>query len=198
MSRIVFSDGVDTVEVSGCERSHLDLVCRDAGTTMHPKLPPVPDLYVHSADGFGVGLNRVLDVGSDVLRLAARVHGQCEIHGFVEGRNRVWFSDLVLRGLEFGVLRVTIPRTGKASFPSGWLEVVSLLCAHRRDRPVVSSYSVCDIFPSSPVPFRFEEDRGRRWLRKNPDERFRLGMRALRHLRHDLEWMPDNWGTFRF
>lgn len=100
----------------------------------------------------GIILNTAILVGGDAVKLAARIDGQCEIHGFVEGKNRAWFADLVDRALEDGVFRrgMHVPdRPGDLGTwrDQGWDEVTALLRS-RDDGPVVMSYSVCDGFPN--------------------------------------------------
>lgn len=43
-------------------------------------------------DPFRLQMNTALQFGSDDIRLAARVHGQCEVHGWVAGPNRAWLA----------------------------------------------------------------------------------------------------------
>src|SRR5690606_31251558 len=45
-----------------------------------------------------VSLNTALDTGSDALRLLARLHGQCELHCWVDGPNRAWLADIIVAG----------------------------------------------------------------------------------------------------
>ncbi len=52
-------------------------------------------------------LNTVCAVGSDPLKLYARIHGQCEIHCYVEGRNREWLASIIQLGLDCGLYRKT-------------------------------------------------------------------------------------------
>lgn len=110
-------------------------------------------------DPFSVCLNTALRYGSDPVRLAARIHGQCEIHAWVDGKNRAWLADLVQRGLDEKVYRAGIwyvdrvsdgPAIGQSDrkwSDQGWGEVIALLRS-RDDGPVVMSYSVCDQFPN--------------------------------------------------
>jgi hypothetical protein len=103
----------------------------------------------------GIYLNTAILVGSDSVKLAARIDGQCEIHAFVEGKNRTWFADLVDRALEDGVFRrglwfkphLNTPAGAEVWHEQGWDDVTKLLRS-RDDGPVVMSYSVCDGFPN--------------------------------------------------
>jgi len=113
-------------------------------------------------DPFAVCLNTAMRYGSDPVRLAARIHGQCEIHCYVEGINRAWLANLVEQGLEDRVYRDGIWYVDRvceghpAAQPDrkwcdqGWGEVMKLL-RDRDDEPVVMSYSVCDGFPNQEI-----------------------------------------------
>jgi hypothetical protein len=54
---------------------------------------------------FAIALNTALALGSDAVRFSARMHGSCEIHAWVDGRNRWWISDIIEEGLASGVTR---------------------------------------------------------------------------------------------
>lgn len=174
MSRIYFHSQDGTAEVRGSERAHAGVTCANLALVML-HLDPfrtdrilqfiAPSHYLHkssldramksfetcfaigeltfnlpdgtTADAFTVGLDTCLTVGSDVVKFMARLHGQCEIHGYVEGPNRRWLADIVDQGLDDGLLRRE----------SGWESVVKLLLS-ADDKPVVTSYSVCDGFPN--------------------------------------------------
>lgn len=102
------------------------------------------------ADGtpiFGLVLNTVLAVGSPALQLCARLHGQCEIHAYVEQKNSAWLAQVIEEGLESKVLRDGLVRSDKQL--TGWRDVIALL--GRAKGPVVTSYSVCEEFPNSDV-----------------------------------------------
>lgn len=86
---------------------------------------------------FTVTLNTAWDLGNDQVRLLARLHGQCEIHCWVDGPNRRWLSEIIRAGRKTNVLR-----SGQ-----GWEAVANLLDS-RDDGPVVCSYSVCEMFPN--------------------------------------------------
>jgi hypothetical protein len=88
---------------------------------------------------FPLLLNTALVVGSDPICLLARVHGQCELHCYVEGPNRAWMADLIDQGRAAGVYRAG----------AGWEELAELLRA-RDDEPVIADYSVTDSFPHCP------------------------------------------------
>ncbi|MER5649667.1 hypothetical protein [Streptosporangium sp. NPDC002524] len=100
---------------------------------------------------FDLAFNTALQVGSDTVKLAARIYGQAEIHGYVEGPNRAWLAGLIDRGLAEGVLRRGFSVTsGSATswLETGWREVAEFLRS-RDDEPVVMNGSLAgNFFPS--------------------------------------------------
>lgn len=142
---------------------------------------------------FSLVLNTALRLGSDPVRLAARLHGQCEIHAYVEGPNRAWLADIIEQGRQFEFYR-----NGQ-----GWEDVVALL---RRDAtsPVVTSYSVCEQFPNAgianwnpPLDDDGEKDWDA-WYRLSDQTRWETALASLRASRGGLELKPDNWSNFSF
>lgn len=87
-------------------------------------------------DNFDLQLNTVLAIGNDPLCLFARLHGQVEIHAYVEGPHRSWLAGVIVDGLELGIFRQG----------AGWDGVIELL-RQADDAPVVTSYSITDPFP---------------------------------------------------
>ncbi|MEU4234890.1 hypothetical protein AB0F17_62345 [Nonomuraea sp. NPDC026600] len=106
----------------------------------------------HTLSTFEMAFNTALQLGSDAVRLAARVYAQSELHAFVEGGNRAWLAGLIDAGLAEDVLRWTLPRQGRPSRdPSGWAQVASFL-RERDDEPVVLSSTLAGSwFPSAEV-----------------------------------------------
>lgn len=141
---------------------------------------------------FWTTLNTTLAMGSDAVKLLARVHGQCELHGWVAEESAPWLADIIADGLNSGVLR-----PGK-----GWDTVEELLRDPGSD--VVMSYSVTDSFPS--VYFLLEDDDGEmdetEDLYELPHDE--LWSRCLAKLKSSefeswqLELSPDTWGTFKY
>lgn len=106
-------------------------------------------------DAFQLVLNSAVTVGNDALRLAARIHGQCEIHAYIEGLNRAWVAGIMQAGLDAGIYRKGL---WYEPFPyesarerkwaaQGWENVITFLRS-RDDEPIVMSYSVCEWFPN--------------------------------------------------
>ncbi|MEV6432605.1 hypothetical protein [Nocardia sp. NPDC051463] len=133
-------------------------------------------------------LNTLILLGNDSVRLAARVHAQCEIHGYVEGEDRVWLAGLVRGARTDGVFRDGM----------GWESVIALL-ESRADEPVVMSYSVCDGFPNDTattwVPPENDPDR-EAWYELSHEEQWRTGMEWLRE--HGGCLQPGKWSDYRF
>lgn len=162
----------------------------------------VAGVALHTMD---VGLNTALAAGSDPIKLAAKLHGYCELHAWVDGPDRAWLAGIMQEGLDIGLYRRGIwyskmpdgPRDQWT--PQGWEDVITLLRA-RDDEPVVTSYTVCDGFPNPEfgwmqpwpdgVPKTWDAlsdeqqqertDRSEAWYDLDHDERWRISMEALR------------------
>lgn len=110
----------------------------------------VAEVELHTSN---VELNTALVAGSDPIRLAAKIHGWCESHCWVEGQDRMWLADIIDQGLDAGLYRRGFWYADQSDGPKdkwssqGWEEVQTLLRS-RDDEPVVMSYSVGDSFPS--------------------------------------------------
>ena len=68
-------------------------------------------------DPWAVQLNTALAYGSDPIKLMAYIHGQCEIHLWVAGKNRAWMANIIEKGLQEKIYRKDM----------GWEGVVELL-----------------------------------------------------------------------
>jgi len=142
---------------------------------------------------FTAALNTAYVLGSDPMKLLARLHGQCELHCYVEGANRAWLADIIERGRTVGIMRKD----------SGWESVVTLLRS-RNDSPVVTSYSVCEQFPNSGIAsWQAPEDEDGElnydaWYDLPDEDRWSLAIAGLRKRKGGLELKPGNWNTFYF
>jgi hypothetical protein len=157
-------------------------------------------------DGFSLALNTALVVGGDALRLSARVHGSCEIHGWVDGPNRAWLADIVDEGLASGVLR----RAHQTQYEN-WPGVAALLRSTART-PVVMSYSVTESFPNAhrarpptkPYNEMTEDQRDARdaeveaWDALDAGTQWEQALAVLQAADEGLEIRPEDWTTFRF
>ncbi len=143
-------------------------------------------------DAFSLQLNTAYSMGADYVKLAARLHGQCEIHAYVEGPNRAWLADIILAGRASGFYRSD----------AGWESVVTLLLKSKT-QPVVTSYSVCEQFPNAGVakfeyPIKDGEKDWNAWYRLSQKKRWTMAITELRASRSGLELKPDNWDRFFF
>lgn len=118
-------------------REHLNLQCR-AGDYFHFDGDRIPI--------FDLQLNSVLMDGNDAWRLATKIHGQCEIHGYIEGADRADIADIIGQGLEAGIFRRRMGHASTQTPDLGWEAVVEMLRENATD-PVVTSYSVTESFP---------------------------------------------------
>jgi hypothetical protein len=161
------------------------------------------ELWVKSGDGHFVVngerrsvwtccLNTALRLGGDPLKLFARLHGQCEIHCWVDGKNREWLAGIIDQGLGDGIFR-----RGIAGRSMGWEATVEMLRS-RDDEPVVCSYSVCDQFPNEHTAGYENKKNPDAWYDLSRDKRWKMAMKGLRENGGGLEMKPDNWGAYRF
>lgn len=116
------------------------------------------DLLVagHRLRTANIDLNTALVLGSDPVRLAAKISGWCEQHAWVDGPDRAWLADLIDEGLTAGIFRrgfwfADVPDGPKDKWSDqGWDAVQ----AHLRSsavEPCVMSYSVTSGFPNSSI-----------------------------------------------
>lgn len=140
------------------------------------------------------GLNTVLATGDDTVKLLARLHGQCEIHCYVEGQYRFWLADIMERGRSTGLYRPD----------QGWEGVMEHL-RKDKDEPVVCSYSVCEGFPNQGVAMEAglwnpEMDAEGEWVDEDqwynevkPEQAWDMCMASIRKNQGGLELTPDHW-----
>lgn len=135
---------------------------------------------------FAAALNTAHAAGSGPIKFLARLHGQCELHAYVEGANRAWLADIIERGRASGIMRKD----------SGWENVIELLRA-RDDEPVVTSYSVCEQFPNPGVA-NWQSNDDEAWYKLLKDEQWRLALDGLRNTKGKLEIKPDDWRAYTY
>ncbi|MFD3594369.1 hypothetical protein ACFWU5_16720 [Nocardia sp. NPDC058640] len=159
--------------------------------------------FVHNGkrvDHWHLLLNTLIQQSGDSMRLAARIHAQCEVHGYVEGPDRAWLADLIAGARTDGVFRPDM----------GWEPVIELLLT-RDDEPVVMSYSVCDSFPNpwsttwTPEPVERtddedeEDDDREAWHELSHAEQWTTGLEWLRDEANGRRRLqPDTWTDFGF
>lgn len=137
-------------------------------------------------------MNTGLRAFDDPLRLSIRLHGQCELHCWVDGRNREWLAKIVEAGLAAGVYNAE----------DRWGPVVAFLRS-RADEPVVTSYSVTEPFPNlESVGLSYQEEREAEnesaWSKLTNEERWSRGMAWLRGKHGGLELKPDDFQSYFF
>lgn len=136
---------------------------------------------------FQLQLNTAYVMGGSALRLAARLHGQCEIHCYVEGVNRKWFAGMIEESLQSRIFRADV----------GWESVCKLLRKESKT-PVVCSYSVCEQFPNSGVLDDWDDNEdGEKWYALSKAKQWELAVDAIRK-EHGLEIKPEEWDDFHF
>ncbi len=149
-----------------------------------------------SIDSFHLSLNTAYQMGNDTVKFLARVHGQSEVHGFVEGHNRAWLANIIDQGLASGPLR-----TYDGAFTNTWADLSTML-RQRDDEPVVMSYSVCESFPNRYVANCDDTNSHIDWYDLSDEQQWILGMQGLRNsdagCTYGLELKPDNWDHFIF
>lgn len=154
----------------------------------------------HTINTFELVLNTALAVGSDAVKLAARLHGQCEIHAWVDGSDKAWLADIIDSGLKTGTLRHGVWYQSQIGDPDrkwlsmGWERVLALL-AEDNTSPVVTSYSVCDVFPDMPESWTGTDDE---WDDLSHADRWETSMVDICTNGKSLQLKPDDWQTFRF
>ena len=164
-------------------------------------LPAVRDIETWLRVAYGENAGLILDgvqhplfllqldsayvMGSNSMKLAARLHGQCEVHCYVEGPNRRWLSDMIDEAVDKHIFREG----------EGWDDVSELLC-EADDSPVVCSYSVCESFPNQEMA-GWEGDSDS-WYDLPAQERWDRAMASLRGKDSGLELKPDDWDSFTF
>lgn len=152
----------------------------------------------HAIESFGMILNTALAVGNDAVRLAARLHGQCEIHCWVAEENREWLASIIEQGIAGGVLRKDLPQSNHR----GYDDVLRLLRHPEHRGPVVCSYSVCEQFPGvhlierDPAACRTDEEWRAICYEMPENERWDRSFAALKGGGRELK--PEDFGTFRF
>lgn len=132
---------------------------------------------------YAAGINTALVVGSDPVKLLARIHGQCESHCYVAGRNREWLANIIDQGVTVGVLRKN----------QGWPALARRL-RWRDDQPVVLSYSVTEQFPNNEIANCDENT----WENISEHDAWDYAFDNLQQQSESLELKPDNWGSFYF
>lgn len=151
-------------------------------------------------------LNTALVVGNDVIKLAARLHGQSEIHCWVAGKNRKWLAGIMRKGLELKLLRTEEGWEGSYGYRDSNLEdpgVISFLESNDEE-PVVCSFSVCEGFPGphladlTKLPDYHENDSDANYNSFWDLPKQQQWDLSFESLDETLEMKPENWDTYYF
>jgi hypothetical protein len=157
------------------------------------------DIEGHKFSTWHAMLNTGIEKGSQGLRLLTRLHGQCEMHCWVDGHNRDWLAGIIDEGIAESVLRIE----------AGWPELATFLRT-RNDEPVVCSFSVGEDFPNYemlPDTHRLKKmaERGDdiddvvgAYDRMRWSTRWKYCMQNLRTMDGLREMKPENWETYYF
>lgn len=162
----------------------------------------------HSLESFPLILNTALVVGGDAVKLAARIHGQCEAHAWVAEANRPWLADIAQAGVDAGIFRIARPYErddGTASTHLiGWTQTIAhLRGVAEHPGPVVMSYSVCESFPNASVLDSDEDGDGSDGGdaedgERSDDETWDRCFAKLQARDDGLELQPDGWPAYYF
>lgn len=134
----------------------------------------------HKINAWVTGLNTAIVMGSRPVQLATRIYAQCELHCWIESRDRVWLDEIIGEGLAIGIYR-----------QGAWADVRRLLL-EGDDGPVVLAYSVTDSFPNRYINEETatriaEED----WYELPGEERWDIALADLRRCRPWARIGPD-------
>lgn len=174
---------------------------------------------------FALMLNTAIVYGSDPVKLAAKLHGTCEIQAIVEGKDRAWFADVIEQGLDTRIFRRTY-RAAKSPVAEllslmkedvdpqdlepvehsmGWTEIIDQL--RENDQvPVVTSYSVTNGFPQMPSDWSPEgeslddddeeyERREEAWYELSDEVRFWMSLEDVRKRNKNKPISPETLPT---
>lgn len=134
-------------------------------------------------------LNTALLAGNDQFKLMARIHGQCEIHGYIAPKNFAWLSKIISDGLDSKIFRQN----------AGWEQLIELL-EKEKESHIVMSYTVCDCFPNSYIAGWTDENDGDDWDDLPDNEQWDLAFEQLLKNNESqmLEIRPEDWDGFHF
>ena len=146
----------------------LDLMDRDRSrefgenvrNAISASFEPLFELDGEPVNTFCLALNSAADMGSEPVRLLARLHAHCEMHGWIPHGERAGIATVIRDGLADGIMRPDM----------GW-EALATELRSGTQGDVVTSYSVTDSFPHRKTwkasMVALESEPGLRITRKN-------------------------------
>ena len=171
---------------------------RAAATWLRASFESHLDFRGQEIEIFALALNTMLIVGSDVVKLGARLHGQCELHAYIEQDDREWVASVIENGRAQGFLRPGM----------GWEELVHFLKdIEGNSGPLDTSYRVTRGFPSYSLisSFPIEAEKQSEWAalsdtwNDSPSEKkWADTVPILRTKKKWLQITPTNWNEFVF
>lgn len=146
--------------------------------------------YVYLGDEkiqiFELQLNTALSMGANFIQLAARLHGQCEVHAYVEGKNRKWLAEIIKKGRASKFYRDGM----------GWEMVIKLLESDHTT-PIVTSYSDCRSFPNSTIA-GYPDNNSKAFPLLPRERQWELALKVIRQPHSGLELKPEDWDDNHF
>lgn len=141
---------------------------------------------------FSIVLSTAIALGGDELKLMARLHGQCEIHCWIEPANHAWFAGIIEKALAKHILRAE----------QGWETVIALL-RKGIESAIVCSYSVCEQFPNAHTAgWKEPTENSETWYDLTDTERWEKAMVGLRSQSEKYiltnEIKPETWDNYSF
>lgn len=207
MSSIAFESVAGTVLIGGRERARMGVLINDVGWAVKNRGHDNDTkklAWVYSGDTeFAEQLGWVCIVGNDAMKLAAHIHGQCEIHGWVHPDDGEWFARQIESAVHAGVLA----DDGRQHYGT-WADLADL--ARASTTPLVSSYSVCegwpdpyliaehrpdlfDVGPADENDDDYDDRHDNAWSALSIEDRNRIADLAI--IECGPRWRPSEWGT---
>lgn len=153
----------------------------------------------HTLHSYDVGLNTTLVAGSDVIRVAAKIHGYCEKHLWVDEPEQEWLARIIEEGLQAAIFRAgysyePTPGAERKWSSQGWQDVLALL-REPGTGPIVTSFSGTAHFPNRYItdwqPPEGDPD-GDSWYDLPHDEQWDMAMAGLRSQGPHFQLTPDS------
>lgn len=173
-------------------------------TSLHVGGLPL-DVAGHRLHTRNVDLNTALVAGSDVVRLAAKIHGSCESHAWIDEPDHEWLAGIIEDGLRAGIFRAgmwveSLVGGARMWHTQGWEDLLDLLRTQGVG-PVVMSFSVGDSFPNRFIAdwqAPADDPDGATWYDLPDDEQWDLAFAGLQSRRPWARIGPDTLAEATF